>query len=260
MATTFENDSILDEINEYIQEDDMVLSMRLNCPDDTRCEQGFEFLSCIKFDLIALYFIEKYNANIKASSVGIHYNGKRHIRHIHFNVISDTYKKTSNPTSDRKTFTKQHGEFFPAIYANWKVETKFQSVKENRSKYAPLTYPLKEGHVINQCMTWKGEKMSFDMINWLQHVGNKIYTEAQALQERKELAEERKKQRLLNLGSFCELHADEYNDLQSMRRYLDDHFIKHLKLEDRPCPINFLRECKQVASVLGIWRYSDQQG
>ena len=259
MATTYENENYLAVINEYIQEDDMVLSMRLNCPDDTYT-QGYEFLNEIKFDLIALYFIEKYDVNIKASSVGIHYNGKRHIRHIHFNVITDTYKKTTNPTSDRKTFTKKHGEFFPSIYADWKIETKFQSIKENRSKYAPLTYPLKEGHVIQQCMTWKGEKMEQGMIDFLQNVGNNIYTEAQALRERKELAEERKKQRLLSLGTFCELHADEFHDLQSMRRYLDDNFIKHLKLEDRPCPINFLRECKQVASVLGIWRYSDQQG
>lgn len=264
MTTTFENENLLEEINDYIDEEDHVLSMKINCPCvDNELDNGYEFLNLIKLENVMKLFTESYGATIKASSVGIHYNGKRRIRHIHFVCISSTFQPSSNNTSTRKTFTNKYGDFWdkthPLIYSSkWEISTKFMKIKENTCKWACLTYPLKEGHVVRKHMVWKGELMSYDMVIFLQNVGSKIYTEAIALHERKEMNEERKKQILLNLGAFCKLHADEFHDLRSMRLFLDEHYIKNMKLEDKPCPINFLRQCKQVANDLGIWKYSEQ--
>lgn len=257
----------LDEINQYILDTDYVLSCKINCPYWVTPEEGEEydqsFLDLIDFAKIEHYFVDKYDADIKAVSAGIHYLGKHKIRHIHYVVISSNFKKTSNPTSDRKTFMKKHGAFYKQGVETfeWSIETQFKPIKEHTSKYACLSYPLKEGHAIRQRMWLKGFSMRDYMVDFLLSVGTKIYQQAKALKERKDKADELRASRLVNLFEYCdEVHHNRFRflNLTVMREYLDSHYLKNIPLEDLPCPVHFLRDCKKVAFQLGIWKYSDQ--
>jgi len=206
---------------------------------------------------LAKQYVESFGT-ILFSSAGLHLNGKAAKPHIHYCFIIDRVlckMPPANPSDHRKRFcTKEGMEPFPKG-----VTVQFKKIEPDKPKYSCLSYPLKEGLGLPDTPRLYfafGEPMKKEVFKFLKEYGKGIYDVEVANNLRRDKCDERKKNALMAMHEYCVAGRSEFDDLRSMRKYLDA-YIQKLELTEKPKFSNYLANCHAIASDLGILKYSD---
>lgn len=204
-----------------------------------------------------LYYATEYISDcvdtIFASTAGRHYNGERSEPHIHLHYIVSRYNKPSNPSQHRARWCSKDAD------RNLDgCSFMYQHMLSDTPRYEFLSYPLKEGHSLDDVglYRWlKGEYMGGIMVQWLKDVGNAIYQKQVALRLRQEKSAERKQNQLLALYEIVKKQSPK--SYKEMVYYLDEVYIPSLELQDYPDPKNYKTNCQKIAVKLKLLKYSE---
>jgi len=274
MATDIDTVNHLNEVEGLLWPDDRVVCIKINIPESmgVSLEQD---LAKIRWQLIWNFLLENFKLDPIASVVGVHYTGKSSIRHIHWNIISKAGIELSNVSTYKSNYLSRMNatSWFDRNYEKqlidkgWKVSFRQNLVKDEFCKYNFFTYPLKEKNCVYQwaienhleyLYTWDKGIIDAKKLQWFKDVGNEIYSHVLAKKQREQMRLRRHESALFRLFDFCEEHRSKYNSLQSLRMFLDTHYLALIPLEEMPDSISFLKEVKKVAMKLGVWAYSQE--
>lgn len=265
------------ETDRLLQPEDRVVQIKINFPP-RKGKSLEEDLDNIGFGTLYDFVCQCFKFQPIAGVAGIHYEGKRKVRHIHWNIVSKTGVELTNVSTYKANFFKKYelSSWFnePSCEEQgWCVSFKQNQVKDDECKYNFFSYPLKEKHDFKEyylkryegmevvsLYQWENTVMCDEQIEWYKSVGNEIWSNALALRQREELRIARRENALYRLFDFCKENCQHFKDLQSLRMYLDAYYLPLFALEDLPDPANFLTAVKKVAYKLEIWKYSQQQG
>lgn len=246
-----------EQFEEFIPDDSMVINVKYNF----NIEEGDELIDSLR--LIPFHDIETYVKDLEVtilfSSVGYHLLGERKQPHIHYHFITTPFHPPSNPSQHRKRWAKKVDASMDFLNASFK----FQSLDGTRPKYQVLSYPLKEGHIINRLR--KGDNyyvfnkapMTKEQIFFLRDVGKSIYDKEQGLKLRQDKCEERKKVALHSLYELCEANKNHFNTYREMVVWLEDNYIQKLSLDEKPDINHYRTNCQKIANTLGKLKYCD---
>jgi len=245
---------------EAIPDESQVLSFKINKPENENVLTNLE-----KYVKLGL------NATILFSSVGLHNQGKNKVPHYHSHFIIQPIKKISNPSLHRKRFLADEKVSVDTYFGD--ISMKHSDLDFNKPKYLPLSYPLKEGNILNSIYylspsvkprivkTQNGKSlkvftqgnMTMDQIEFLKTVGNNIYQSALADNQRRDLSDERKKNKLMEIYELCEKRG--FANYRDMLYWLEENYISSLSITEYPDSRNYLNNCEKVAIKLGLLKF-----
>lgn len=274
MATDTDTVNFLSQVDDLLWQDDRVVCVKINIPERYGISLE-EDLALINWQLIWNFLLENFKFDPVASVVGVHYTGKHSIRHIHWNIISKVGIELSNVSTYKSHYLQKMNatSWFNRNYEKqliekgWKVSFRQNTVKDEFCKYNFFIYPLKEKVCISEWANsqhleflyhWDTGPMSDKMLQWFKDLGNEIYSHVLARRQREALRVKRHESALFRLFDFCSENRSKYNSLQSLRMFLDTHFLATIPLEEMPDSVSFLKEVKKVAMKLGVWAYSQE--
>jgi len=243
--------SIFDNV---VPDDAMMVGVLIKCEKLPEEAEDFDFCSEIGFMTIRDFLLKKYKCRMIACVAGIHLEGKRQKRHIHYNFIMTSFKLPTNNSKTKKAYLTEIGEE-EFCDNGYKTSFKFEKINLDKPKYLHLCYPFKEGHVVEnaqgrQVNMFQGVRMKKEMIEFLKGVGNTIYEQEKALNERREKHETKIKNQRLELLQFG--RSGKFANMAEFIRAVNDQYIKNMGFSDRPNSRNLAEDIKQVGFEIGL--------
>lgn len=214
-------------------------------------------------DAIYDYVWATSNITVYATSYGYHEQGKSEKPHSHLTFITATFPLkpvTCNPTDHRKKWCLKNGK--PADFFKGKVSVKIVPLDPSKPRYYPLAYPLKERKRLAESTMFilgkKGRRpMKPEEVMFLEEVGASLFDASKSKDEAREKSDKKQCNQKEELLAFCIKERKNFSNLQEMRVYLDDAYLRKLEFSERPDLQNFKKYCLAVAFELGIFKASD---
>ena len=243
---------VVDDVYLFEDIDDMcsVIDVKLNF-DIPEGETWQEQMQDIPFTAIRKY-VADLGCEILYASAGVHLLGERKQPHVHYNFITSQVYPPSNLSQHRKRWAKKTDAAPEFLNCSFKFHA---TIDKTKPKYSPLSYPLKEGHIIQIFKKDIYINLTNKQIQYLADIGTSIYQKEQGLKLRQDKCEERKKNSLLAL--YDVVKDRKFLDFKSMLLYLDKEYIEKLDFTDYPDPKNYKSNCQKIAVKIGILKYSD---
>lgn len=238
------DDSLAQQIEDVIPNDATVISIKINNIDVE--EKHKLYIAPIQ------RYLESLKLKILGSAAGIHLNGKSQKPHIHYHLICEKFIPPVNPSQHRQRWMVKNDEDLGD------VSFRFKQIDCDAPKYSILSYPLKEGRILNSgnTYTFASQQMSDDILCFLTQVGKAIYDKELGLKLRQEKCEERKQLSLLTLFQLCSENRNKFTTYNGMMLWLDDNYIANLEIEEYPDPRNYKTNCQKIAVKLNLLKYS----
>lgn len=249
LTTTTLGESIAQKLQDFIPDDATCISVKINIPDYDASDNNWVAPAFADINK----YLKDSGVDILAISSGIHVNGRNQIPHVHYHFITAHINPPANPSGHRTRWLAKKGN----EEANFQgASFKYTRLEPNKPKYQFLSYPLKEGIMLQKrYYQFDGEFMKPEMKKLLLDVGKEIYEQACALILRQMKCQERKQLALRELYDL--VHKIQFSSFKQMMAWLDDNYISTLDLEEMPDPKNYKVNCQKIAVKMGILKYSD---
>lgn len=234
--------NIVDMFEALIPTDAFVISAKLNIRPDYDISLGTPLLH------IKNYYMEK-GAEIVACTAGIHENGRNAIPHYHFHMIVRNHvEEGSGMYMTRKRYFEKNGLFLQ------RNQLSIQQVQIDNTKprWQALAYPLKEAKLVsNRCLyNLNNEIMHQSYLDFLKEVGNRIYNEERAINQRREACIVKKMNALADLEEIA--MKVKHVSMENFVEYMERNYIDTLALEDYPDPKNYKINLQKIGRKLGL--------
>lgn len=187
---------------------------------------------------------------------GIHLLGKSQKPHIHLHWIVDKVKKFDAMWRKRwLTKERENSGIDDATLEG--CSFKFQEMDGSKPRYSFLSYPLKEGHRLEERFYRAKGYVIMDprMVDFLEGVGRRIFDEERALELRQEKSEERKKVALTEI--YVLVKDKNFRNFTEMKIWLEDNYLAKLDYDNKPRLSNYRDNLYMIGNSLGLFKYCD---
>lgn len=235
-------------LEEYFAESNEYLAISFK--KNVEYEEGdtYDYIGAENVGGLILY-LRNSKIDIKASTCGLHLEGKNKEPHIHFHAIipiscisKENRNSTfiSNPSKHRKD---------KSFFDTWSMKSEPLDAKQPKFKF--LSYPFKEGRNIStagsSCLaTFSGKPMVKAMVDFLVSIGNTIYEEEKAKNLIRDKSEERKKQNYLELLELGENSGITFKNFRHLCEWYEVNWVEKM---DREKPLDISNYKKNLQSI-----------
>lgn len=234
---------IINDFNKKLKENSVVLSFKFNSA---------------KVDNDKLDILHGYVSSISpiiAYSCGEHFKGKLQKPHTHFVFIVKKFDFTQlkkYPTKSRQKYLKENE--LPVNYFEGNLSMQVDTLDMNKPVYYPLSYPLKEGHIVEAFPpSWRSQEMNVNYVNFLVEVGTSLFAVKQSRDDARDLREKvvcSHKQLILD---FCRKNRGRFTDLKEMKKLVNDEYYRPIPFLEKPDLGNVKKWCHIIGVELGIY-------
>lgn len=236
-------------LEDFIPDDATCISVKLNIPDYDLSDNNY----VVPYWTDIKNYLKDSGVEILCASSGIHINGKKQIPHVHYHIIANHYNEPSNPSQHRKRWLAKADN---KTCSFGDASFKYQTLEQNKPKYQFLSYPLKEGIVLqSRYYIYDGKNMTKEMKDFLMSVGKSIYEKNVALHLRQEKCQERKQ---LAFKELCDLVGDRsFSSFTDMCDWFDENYLFKLDYDELPDPKNYKTNIKKIGIKKRLIRTRD---